>query len=208
MKLSIFFLVFASLWHSLHVHGQEHATSTSFRVRGSDVESTAKAGKITPVRHMIDSMSMSVPIFEKDDSSSPSLRSWFSATSVVANQIDKPLTIITFNNADFVYQSYNQLYQVAPYGQAQVEAAPDFWGLKVGIVYGMIGDHALYRMWFCPNGSTLSVQSIYYDQIYTDGCEHIGTNQISTNSDTMSMIFEVGGLTVDALSAAGGFFFV
>jgi hypothetical protein len=53
----------------------------------------------------------------------------------------------------------------------------------------------------------LSVQSIYYDQIYTDGCEHIGTNQIGIGSDTMSGIMDVAGLTLDAIAAAGGFWY-
>ena len=129
------------------------------------------------------------------------------SNSVVANQIDKPLTIITFNNADTVYQAYNHLYQVAPFGQSGVEAAADAWGLKVGIVYGSVGDQLLYRMWYCPNGSTLSVQSVHYDQIYTDGCEHKGTNQISVNSDTMSSVMEFAGLTVDVIAAIGSFWY-
>ena len=129
------------------------------------------------------------------------------SNSVVANQIDNPLTNITFNNGDNVYSYYNHLYQVAPFGQSTVEAAADAWGLKVGIVYGSVGDQLLYRMWYCPNGSTLSVQSIYYDQIYTDGCKHIGTNQIGIGSDTMSGIMDVAGLTLDAIAAAGGFWY-
>jgi hypothetical protein len=47
------------------------------------------------------------------------------SNSVVANQIDQPFTIITFNNADKVYAAYKHLYQVAPFGQSQVEAAAD-----------------------------------------------------------------------------------
>jgi len=129
------------------------------------------------------------------------------SNSVVANQIDKPLTIITFNNADNVYLAYNGLYQVAPFGESRVEAAADEWGLKVGIVYGSVGDKLLYRMWYCPNGSTLSVQSVHYDQIYTDGCEHKGTNQIGTDSDTMISVMAFAGLTVDAIAAVGGFWY-
>jgi hypothetical protein len=129
------------------------------------------------------------------------------ANSVVANQIDQPLSIVTFNNADVVYQAYNHLYQVAPHGQAQVEAAADAWGLKVGIVYALLGDQMLYRMWSCPNGSTLNVQSVFHDQISADGCDHIGTNQIGVNSDTLSSVLEFAGLTVDAVAAAGGFIY-
>ena len=130
------------------------------------------------------------------------------ANSIVANQLDRPLTIVTFNNADNVYQYYNHLYQVAPYGQSQVEAGADSWGLKVGIAYGSVGDNMLYRMWFCPNGSTLTVNSIYYDQIDASGCEHKGTNQIPVDRDTMNGVLEFTGLTLDALAAAGGFYYV
>jgi hypothetical protein len=80
-------------------------------------------------------------------------------------------------------------------------------GSKVGIVYVSVGNQLLYCKRYCPNGSTLSVQSIYYDQIYTDGCEHIGTNQIGIGSDTMSGVMDVAGLTLDANAAAGGFWY-
>ena len=73
--------------------------------------------------------------------------------------IPKPLTIITFNKADVVYQAYNHLYQVASFGQSGVEAGADVWGLKVGIVYGSVGVQTLYRMWFCPNGLALSFKA-------------------------------------------------
>ena len=130
------------------------------------------------------------------------------ANSVVANQIDKPLSIVTFNNADTVYEYYKNLYQVAPNGQAQVEAAADAWGLKVGIVYEILGDdRLLYRMWFCSNGSTLTVHSISYDDIQADGCDHLGTGDISLDRDTMSGVLDWLGLTVDAASAAGGYIY-
>jgi hypothetical protein len=62
-------------------------------------------------------------------------------------------------------------------------------------------------MWYCPNGSTLSVESVHYDQIFTDGCEHKGTYQIYAGSDTMSTVMEFAGLTVDAIAAVGGFWY-
>jgi hypothetical protein len=134
------------------------------------------------------------------------------ANSKVVNQLDKPLSILTFNNADNVYANYNHLYQVAPHteergdGEAQVEAAADSWGLKVGIAYGQLGDQLLYRMWFCPNGSTLTVHSIFYDDIQASGCEHIGTNQIGLDNDTMSGVLAWLGITAEAAAAAGGFY--
>jgi hypothetical protein len=67
MKLIIFFLSYASLWHS--IHGQEYE-STSFRLRGSDEELAAKAGQTTPVRRLIESMYMSAPILEAEISMS------------------------------------------------------------------------------------------------------------------------------------------
>jgi hypothetical protein len=78
-----------------------------------------------------------------------------------------------------------------------------------GVVYGNVGSQLLYRMWFCPNGSTLSVQSVYYDQIYTDGCEHKGTYNIDVGSDTMSSVLAFAGLTLDAaaIAAGGGFWY-
>jgi hypothetical protein len=67
MKLIIFFLSYASLWHS--IHGQEYE-STSFRLRGSDEELAAKAGQTAPVRRLIESMYMSAPILEAEISMS------------------------------------------------------------------------------------------------------------------------------------------
>jgi hypothetical protein len=130
------------------------------------------------------------------------------ANSIVSNQLDKPLTVVTFNNADFVYQYYNQIYNVAPWGETRVEAGADAWGLKVGIVYGLVGDQMLYRMWSCANGSYLTVNSIYYDQIDATGCDHIGTNHISVNADTANGVLSWAGLSFDAISAAGGFLYV
>lgn len=129
------------------------------------------------------------------------------ANSIVSNRVDKPLTIMTFNNADFVYANYNKVYFVAPWGESQVEAAADGWGLKVAIVYGVVGDQMLYRMWGCGNGSTLTVNSISYDQIDATGCDHIGTGSINIGSDTMQGVLDWTGLSVDAASAAGGFLF-
>jgi hypothetical protein len=64
-------------------------------------------------------------------------------------------------------------------------------------------------MWFCPNGSTLSVQSVYYDQIYTDGCEHKETYNIDVGSVMMSSVLAFAGLTLDAaaIAAGGGFWY-
>jgi hypothetical protein len=36
------------------------------------------------------------------------------ANSIASNQVDKPFTIMTFNNADFAYQKFKILYFVAP----------------------------------------------------------------------------------------------
>jgi hypothetical protein len=126
----------------------------------------------------------------------------------ISNQLDKPLTVLTFNNADTVYANRNNLYQVAPFGGSRVEAAADTLGLKVGIVYGIVGNTMLTRMWSCSNGETLDVQSIYYDQIYTDGCQHLGTNEINADSDTVAGIMQYLGLTLDVVAAAGGFFYL
>jgi len=131
-----------------------------------------------------------------------------SANSVVSNQIDKPLMILTFNNADTVYAYYNNKYQIAPWGEATVEAGADAWGLKVGIVYGADEDSLLYRMWYCANGSTLNVHSIYYDQIEADGCEHLGTGDIGAGRDEMTAITDWLGVGLDAAAAAGGFYTV
>jgi hypothetical protein len=129
------------------------------------------------------------------------------ANSIVSNRVDKPLTIMTFNNADFAYQNYKNLYFVAPWGESQVDAAADAWGLKVAVVYGVVGDQMLYRMWGCGNGSTLTVNSISYDQIDATGCDHIGTGSINGGSDTMQGVLDWTGLSIDAASAAGGFLF-
>jgi hypothetical protein len=69
------------------------------------------------------------------------------ANSIASNQVDKPFTIMTFNNVDFAYQKFKILYFVAPWGESQVD-------------YGVVGDQMLYRMWGCGNGSTLMVNSI------------------------------------------------
>ncbi len=120
--------------------------------------------------------------------------------------IPKPLTIITFNKADVVYQAYNHLYQVASFGQSGVEAGADVWGLKVGIVDGSVGTNALSNV-VLPQWSSLIVQGIHYDQIWIDGCDHIGTYQISVNGDTMSSVMGFWGLTMNAAAAAGGFLY-
>lgn len=133
-----------------------------------------------------------------------------SANSVVSNQIDKPLAVLTFNNADTVYAYYNNQYKIAPWGEARVEAGADAWGLKVGIVYGVSedGGRLLYRRWFCANGSTLNVHSIYYDQIEADGCEHLGTGDIAADADEMTGVTEWLGVGLEAAAAAGGFYVV
>jgi len=82
------------------------------------------------------------------------------ANSIASNQVDKPFTIMTFNNVDFAYQKFKILYFVAPWGESQVDALPNAWGLKVAVVYIVVGDQMLYRMWGCGNGSTLMVNSI------------------------------------------------
>jgi hypothetical protein len=128
------------------------------------------------------------------------------ANCIVRNNLDKPLTIMTFNNADTVFQNYNHMYQTAPKGDSTVEAAADAWGLKVGIVYGEVGSQLLFRTWYCPNGSTLSVNSIYYDQIDASGCEHIGTNQIGLDQDTMTGILDYLGVATDVAGVATNFY--
>jgi urea transporter len=48
--------------------------------------------------------------------------------------------------------------------------------------------------------------AFFYDDIQASGCEHIGTNQIDLDNDTISGILAWLGITTEAAAAAGGFY--
>jgi len=127
------------------------------------------------------------------------------ANAKVANNIGGDIVVLTFNNADTVFQNYHGLYQIVPGQESQVEAAADAWGLNVAIGYATVGNHLLYRRWFCPNGGTLSLDSLNGSDMQTSGnCEHKGTGDINLDADTMSGVLAWATLGVAAAGAAGG----
>jgi hypothetical protein len=72
----------------------------------------------------------------------------------------------------------------------------------VGIVYSVAyGNKLLHRLFFCRNGSTLTVDYMYYDHISASGCEHKGTYHISVDATTMNGVVTWTGLAIQAVSS-------
>jgi hypothetical protein len=68
---------------------------------------------------------------------------------------------------------------------AKVEAAPDPWGLQVGVGYRLNGNVLDYQLFFCGNGATLNVYKLDNEGRYeADGCEAKGVHSIELDSDT------------------------
>jgi len=127
------------------------------------------------------------------------------ANARVANHIGGDIVVMTFNNADTVFQYYHGLYQVVPGQESTVEAAADAWGLNIAIGYATVGNRLLYRRWFCPNGDILALEAMNGSDMQTSGgCEHKGTGDIDLDADTMSGVLAWATLAVEAGGAVAG----
>lgn len=82
--------------------------------------------------------------------------------ALVVNKTHRKICIITFNQADLIYQSYHSMYILEPAETKQVEANSDPIGLKIGIIYDAVpGEHKLlYQRWSLKNESTLTITAM------------------------------------------------
>ena len=81
---------------------------------------------------------------------------------LVSNKTHKKLCIITFNNADLLYNSYHSMYILEPAETKQVEAASDPFGLKVAIVYDAApdGQKIIYQRWVVKKEAVLTITAV------------------------------------------------
>lgn len=125
------------------------------------------------------------------------------ANGGIRNDTCKTITVISFNNADLIYTTWNNMIQIAPGDTQKIEAAADASGLKVAVVYGVVGSQLLWRMWFLRNGQTITINSINAADIRTSGDgEHKSTGQTGVDANT-AHAFQVGMET--AVGVAGLF---
>ena len=81
--------------------------------------------------------------------------------SVVVNKTPKKICVITFNYADLVYGTYENIYEVMPGESKNVETTvANEKGLKVAVVYDV--DRAekelLFQLWKVKNESTFTTE--------------------------------------------------
>ena len=107
----------------------------------------------------------------------------------VNNRTDKKLVILTFNNADSIYTTYNQVYSVNSDQAIKVEAAADAWGLKVAIVYNNVGGQLLWRWFMVKNGDTLTINSVNGQDMNVMGGQstHVGHTSVNANMSATFM---------------------
>eukprot|EP01039_Chlorochromonas_danica_P005520 gene5520-6079_t len=123
------------------------------------------------------------------------------AHSLVVNKTHKKLCIVTFNNADLIYNSYYAMYVIEPGETKEVQAASDPIGLKIAIVYDAAPDEQqlLYQRWQVKNGSTLTVTYMNGGDISTfgDGTSNQGKGKIKER-DASAFAVVVEALTYQA----------
>lgn len=127
-----------------------------------------------------------------------------SANSRIINNTGNSIVAMSFNNADKAYTYYNGIATIQPGQETWMYAAADAWGIQLAIGYEVVGSKLLWRMWFCPNGSTLTLDYMNGSDMSASGCEHKGTGSTDLDNDTLAGIMDVGSLVIDAAGAAAG----
>ncbi len=84
--------------------------------------------------------------------------------------------MITFNNGDISYSSYQNLYIVEAGTTMQVEAMPDADGLKVAIITGVIREsqEMVYQLFKVKNETEFGISSIQGEVLKTFGGRCLG----------------------------------
>ncbi|KAL7569372.1 hypothetical protein ACA910_010459 [Epithemia clementina (nom. ined.)] len=118
------------------------------------------------------------------------------ANCTVSNRTQSPLVLLTFNNADTIYTSYNQIYTIQPGQNIQVEAAADGWGLKVAVVYNDVGGQLLWRLFMVKNGDTLTINSVKGQEMSVTGDQSTFIGHTSVNADMSAAFMKTLDVTV------------
>lgn len=93
------------------------------------------------------------------------------AQALVVNKTHRRICVITFNQADLLYNGYHSLYILEPAETKEVQALSNPIGLKVAIVYDAIpdGPYLKYQRWTVKNGSSLTITDMAGESIATYG---------------------------------------
>jgi len=117
------------------------------------------------------------------------------AHSIVKNQTESRICVITFTYTDLIYLTYNTLYVIEPGATILVESQPDATGLKVGLVYDCSLDtkELFYQRFVCKTDSTLTISEIDGEEISWFGENITGYTKgkiKETNKIPLTMAYE------------------
>ena len=92
------------------------------------------------------------------------------ARSTINNKSNRKLCVLTFNEADLLYQFYTNFYSIDLGESKEVHALSNPIGLKFGIIIEVNVEtrEVTYQMWRASNYSVLNVTYMSGSDIYTD----------------------------------------
>lgn len=120
------------------------------------------------------------------------------AHSTIKNKTMKKICVISFDQADILCTKYNTMYIIDPGCELIVQALPDAYGLRVGIIYDASpdGNILMYSLYSCKNDSILIIEQMIGADIVTtgDNTKNLKKGEIKVRND------EAFGTAVAALT--------
>ena len=110
------------------------------------------------------------------------------AVCQVHNRTHKKLCVLTFNQADLLYQKYEHMYSLDPGASCVVEALSNPIGLKVGIVFDAVpdadqkkGGQLKYQRWAVKKEKVLTITALEREEITAVGEDFTNEGKSTVN---------------------------
>jgi hypothetical protein len=116
------------------------------------------------------------------------------STCSIRNNSARKISVLTFNEADLLYQEYADCYIINVGETIDVEAMSNPIGLKVAIVFSANTktQEVRYKRWKCANDSTFSISYMNGHDIYASGdnvsAEAVGKITIYDEQDFSNIV--------------------